>query len=224
MLSSMPDSAVTIYVCSSNQGKLRDFHTAAAASDQLGIVLEPLAGIEHISPPEENGANFEENAVAKALFYSSFAPDVLVLADDSGLEVDALNGAPGVHSARYAGVSATDADNNHLLLTNLAGVAQRDAHFVCVLALARNSQLLLTAKGAVDGTILAGIEGSGGFGYDPVFFYAPLQRSFGQLTPEEKLAVSHRGRALRELFGTMMARETARMNEPPSAVPLIPIK
>ncbi len=214
----MPDSAVPskgslssnvipVYVCSSNRGKLRDFSTAARASDEGRIVIEPLPGIEHISPPEEKGASFEENAIVKALYYSRFTPasqaPAFVLADDSGLEVYALHGAPGIHSARYAGVGATDAENNQLLLSDLVGITQRDARFVCVLALAREGQNLLTKKGTVDGTILAAPQGSGGFGYDPLFFYAPLQRSFGQLTPEEKLAVSHRGRALRELFKTL---------------------
>jgi XTP/dITP diphosphohydrolase len=201
---SISTDVIQVYVCSSNRGKLRDFFTAAGASDDGRILIEPLPGIEHISPPEESGASFEENAVAKALYYSSFTPAsrlrAFVLADDSGLEVDALHGAPGVHSARYAGVGATDAENNRLLLHNLMGVAQRDARFVCVLALAREGQTLMTANGTVEGRILTAPEGSGGFGYDPLFFYAPLQRSFGELTPEEKLAVSHRGLALRKLF------------------------
>lgn len=188
-----------IYVCSSNRGKLNDFSTAATAHGDAGIVIQPLPGVEHIAPPEEHGTTFEENACAKALYYSSFTSEP-VLADDSGLEVAALQGAPGVYSARYAGSGATDAQNNDLLLKNLADMTQRDAHFVCVLSLAREGKILLTCTGTVHGTILSATRGSGGFGYDPLFFYQPLQRTFGQLSPEEKLSVSHRGRALRQLF------------------------
>ena len=188
-----------IYVCSSNQGKLSDFSAAAQAYGDGGVALQPLPGIEHIQPPEEHGSTFEENARAKALYYSSFTSGP-VLADDSGLEVDALQGAPGVYSARYAGLGATDPDNNDLLLRNLAGVREREARFICVLALAGEGHILLTAKGSVEGTIVSAAAGSGGFGYDPLFFYQPLQRTFGQLSTEEKLTVSHRGCALRHLF------------------------
>lgn len=192
-------SAITpIYVCSSNRGKLHDFATAARANGAPDII-KPLPGLEQIAAPEENGSSFEENAITKALYYS-WLTSGFVLADDSGLEVDALHGAPGVHSARYAGPNATDTDNNDLLLRNLGDSAQRSARFVCVLALAREGQILLTAQGIVEGAILAATRGTGGFGYDPLFFYPPLQRSFGELTPQEKLGVSHRGSALRNVF------------------------
>jgi len=195
-----PTPKVTrLFVCSSNQGKLRDFSWAARSRAEDNIAIEPLPGLAHISPPEENGSTFEQNATAKAIYYSAFTQE-LVLADDSGLEVDALHGAPGVHSARYAGPGATDTDNNKLLLSDLAQAGKRDARFVCVLAIARQSKLLFTATGSVDGTILTAPQGSGGFGYDSLFFYPPLKRSFGELTGDEKLAVSHRGRALRQLF------------------------
>jgi XTP/dITP diphosphohydrolase len=188
-----------IYVCSSNSGKLRDFSFAARSFRKSHIIIEPLPGLEEISPPEENGASFEENATQKAVYYSGFTPR-LVLADDSGLEVDALHGAPGIRSARYAGAAATDAENNQLLLANLADVAEREARFVCVLALAQAGQILSIARGTVEGTILKAPRGTAGFGYDPLFFYAPVECSFGELTPEHKLAVSHRGSALRDLF------------------------
>lgn len=190
---------VRLYVCSSNRGKLHDFSTAARSAGESDIRIEPLPGLEHIAPPAENGSSFEQNAIDKAVYYSSFTPE-LVVADDSGLEVDTLHGAPGIHSARYAGPDATDAKNNALLLANLADAAQRKARFVCVLVLARNGHPLVTARGAVQGTILHLPQGGAGFGYDPLFFYPPLERSFAELTPEEKLAVSHRGRALRLLF------------------------
>lgn len=181
---------------------MRDFSTAAQEFGTAGIAIAPLPGIEHISAPEESGASFEENAVSKAVYYSSFTPE-LVVADDSGLEVDALDGAPGIYSARYAGIGATDAENNQLLLRNLAGITEREARFVAVVALAREGKIVLTAKGVVEGVISEETRGNSGFGYDPLFFYPPLNCAFGQITVEEKLAVSHRGRALRELFGKL---------------------
>ncbi len=192
-------SVSRLHVCSSNVGKLRDFALAALASGQTQIVIEPLPGLSEIPPPDENGISFEENAVAKALRYSAFTPE-LVLADDSGLEVAVLDGAPGIHSARYAGPGATDIANNNLLLSRLGDLADRDARFVCVLAVAQNGRVLVTARGAVNGEILLAPRGNHGFGYDPLFFYPALQRSFAELAPEEKLAVSHRGAALRLLF------------------------
>src|SRR5207248_2994310 len=123
-----------------------------------------------------------------------------VLADDSGLEVDALQGAPGVYSARYAGPNATDEDNNNLLLRELRNATDRHARFVCVLALAQGGRLLTTVRGVVEGRILAAPCGHGGFGYDPLFFYPPLNRSFAELTSQEKFRVSHRGNALRVPF------------------------
>ena len=197
----MPDPGqvrARLQIATTNQGKLRDFAVSAQALAGH-IAVEPLPGLEKISPPEENGSSFEENAIAKAIYYSEFTRE-LVLADDSGLEVEALDGAPGIHSARYAGPGATDTDNNQLLLSRLSNLPSREARFVCVLAVAQNSRLLLTSRGAVEGTILTAPQGNGGFGYDPLFFYPPLSRSFAELTPEEKLSVSHRGTALRRLF------------------------
>lgn len=193
------ENALKIYVCSSNAGKLRDFSVAAQRANKSNIFVEPLPGLAHISAPAENGATFEENAGAKALYYSAFT-EVAVVADDSGLEVDALAGAPGVHSARYSGPMASDCDNNALLLSKLENVSRRKARFVCVLAVARRGELLALERGIVSGSILREPRGEGGFGYDPLFLYPPLDRSFGEMTREEKLAVSHRGNALRELF------------------------
>jgi XTP/dITP diphosphohydrolase len=182
-----------LYACSSNPGKLKDFALAACP-----VVVEPLPGLGKIAPPEETGATFEENARLKALYYSRFTPE-LVFADDSGIEVDALRGAPGVYSARYAGPNATDAENNTRLLRELEGVAERSARFVCVIILARAGEVLGTFSGAAEGEILPAPRGSGGFGYDPLFFYPPSACAFAELTPEEKLSVSHRGKALRAL-------------------------
>jgi XTP/dITP diphosphohydrolase len=182
-----------LYACSSNPGKLREFALAAP-----GVPIEPLPHLPDIPAPDETGSTFEENARLKAVYYSAFTPE-LVFADDSGLEVDALAGAPGVHSARYAGPNATDAENNALLLEALANAARRSARFVCFLALARQGQVLQIFRGAVDGEILPAPRGAGGFGYDPLFFYPPFDCSFAELAPEQKFAVSHRGNALRAL-------------------------
>lgn len=189
-----------VYACSTNPGKLREFALAAREAGCDDITIEPLAGLgSKIPAPAEEGATFEENAAAKAMYYSRFTANA-VFADDSGLEVDALNGAPGIYSARYAGRDASDEDNNNLLLRDLGNVTHREARFVCVLAIARSGRILKTVHGSVEGTILAAPRGQGGFGYDPLFFYPPLERSFAELTPDEKFRVSHRGQALRELF------------------------
>jgi XTP/dITP diphosphohydrolase len=183
------------YACSSNPGKLAEF--GLAAGEQVGIL--PLPGLEQLAAPEENGKTFEENAVLKAVYYSQFAREP-VFADDSGLEVDALGGAPGVLSARFAGTRATYPENNALLLERLAGSTQRAARFVTVLALAQRGNLLRTSTGIVEGQILCEPRGENGFGYDPLFLYPPLARSFAELTGAEKLAVSARGKALRALL------------------------
>ncbi len=182
-----------LYACSSNPGKLKEFALLSPA-----LPVAPLPGLASIPPPEETGASFEENARLKAAYYSSFTRE-LVFADDSGLEVDALSGAPGVHSARYAGPHANDEENNALLLRQLSPHTRRSARFVCVLALARCGCVLQTFRGSVEGEILPAPRGSNGFGYDPLFFYPPSGCSFAELLPEQKFAVSHRGIALRSL-------------------------
>jgi XTP/dITP diphosphohydrolase len=193
-----------IYACSKNAGKVREFALAAQELGEAKISIEPLPGIGHIPAPEETGTTFEDNARLKATYYSQFTTD-LVLADDSGLAVDALNGAPGVLSARYAGPDATDEQNNLLLLRDLGEVAYRTARFICVLAVARRGQVMTTAYGSVEGEILMEPRGGNGFGYDPLFFYPPFNRSFAELSPKQKFAVSHRGKALRELFGQLLS-------------------
>lgn len=190
---------MTLYACSSNPGKLHEFASAARAAGLPDLGIEPLPGLQGIAPPEESGATFEDNAAAKAVYYSGLTEE-LILADDSGLEVRALGGAPGIRSARYAGAGATDARNNALLLERLKHAADRRARFVCALAVARAGEVLKTLRGTVEGEILKTPRGDGGFGYDPLFFYPPLGRSFAELTAEQKLSVSHRGEALRRLF------------------------
>jgi XTP/dITP diphosphohydrolase len=187
---------VKLYCATTNPGKLREFRLAA---QRFGMEVLELPGLKEIQPCEESGTTFKENATRKAIYYGSHAPGLL-FADDSGLEVDALGGAPGVVSARYAGPGATDAMNNALLLGNMRGREDRQARFVCVIALANRGELLRTFRGVVEGEILEAPRGDEGFGYDPLFYYPPYGRSFGEISTEEKMAVSHRGKALTALF------------------------
>ena len=193
-----------IYCATGNRGKLREFQLAGELS---AIDIEPLAGLDRIEPPAENGATFEENARLKAVYYSRFAPGRL-FADDSGLEVDALGGAPGVYSARYAGAHATDRANNALLLERLSDKPNRAARFVCVIALAENGLVRQTFRGEVEGEILRDARGAGGFGYDPFFYFPPFECSFGEVDGPRKFAVSHRGKALRELLKYLLQTES----------------
>jgi XTP/dITP diphosphohydrolase len=187
---------VTVYCATGNPGKLREFRLAA---EQGGIQVETVPGFADLPPCAETGATFEANAILKAEYYGRRAPGLL-FADDSGLEVDALGGAPGVYSARFAGPDATDDANNQLLLERMRGVRDRSARFVCVIALVDGGRLLQTFRGAVEGAILEEPRGPNGFGYDPLFYYPPFGCSFGEAAPERKLTVSHRGAALRALF------------------------
>ena len=177
-----------LYCATSNPGKLREFRLAAGEDFEFA----PLSGI---APCEETGSTFEENAAQKAVYYSRRAPGLL-FAEDSGLEVDALGGAPGVRSARFAGENATDDDNNRLLLEKLRGVENRSARYVCVMSLAQAGQPLATFRGEVQGRIIDDPRGANGFGYDPFFYYEPAGLTFAEMSAEAKLAVSHRGRAL----------------------------
>src|SRR6185436_14280832 len=140
----------------------------------------------------------EENAIEKAVYYSRHAQGLL-FAEDSGLEVDALGGAPGVRSARFAGEGARDEDNNRLLMEKLRGVVDRTARYVCAIAVARDGKALRTFRGEVEGRIVDEPRGVNGFGYDPYFYYPPFGMTFAEASPERKLEVSHRGRALAAL-------------------------
>jgi XTP/dITP diphosphohydrolase len=183
-----------LYCATTNRGKLREFQKALEDSEQVQV----LPGLASIAPCEETGATFEENAVQKALYYSKFC-DGYLFVDDSGLEVEALNGAPGVYSARFGGPNATDAANNQLLLDRMRGVTDRTARFVCVVALAESGRLLRTFRGEVEGRLLEAPRGDNGFGYDPLFFYPPFNCGFGELPLERKMEVSHRSEALRQM-------------------------
>ena len=204
--------ALCLYAATTSQGKLRDFRTAAAAH---ALTIEPLPGIEGIFAPEENGLTFADNAKLKDEYYSRFAPGEWVLADDSGLEVDGLHGAPGVRSARFAAdagiVDSPDANdnadvwNNLLLLRRLAGAPEemRKARYRCVLAAARDGVVLHTAEGAVEGVILDTPRGTGGFGYDPLFYLPTLDRTMAEIDLETKLSLSQRGRAIAALLSLL---------------------
>lgn len=194
---------MTIYCATGNPGKLREFGLAAA---QAGIHVAPLPGLAEIAACEETGVTFAANAILKAEYYGGHAPGLL-FADDSGLEVDALDGAPGVYSARFAGPGATDDANNRLLLERMRGMPNRTARFVSVIALADHGRLVRTFRGEVEGRILEEPRGPNGFGYDPLFYYAPFGCSFGEVEPERKLGVSHRGAALRALFAYLAGRD-----------------
>ncbi len=197
-----------VYACTTNVGKLQGLLAAVKKSEGSAFDLRIMPGLAAIVPPEETGTTFEENAALKAKYYSGFT-DVAVLCDDSGIEVDALYGAPGVLSARYAGPGASDEDNNNLLLSTLSNAAVRTARYICVVALAQSGVVLQTAHGKVEGEILVSPRGKGGFGYDPLFYYPPLQRSFAELTQEEKLGISHRGGAMQALLQRLPTRRPA---------------
>lgn len=185
----------TVRCATSNPGKLLEFRIAIEHLGFGEIEILPLDGLKSIAPPEEEGETFEENAIEKALYYSVFCEEPL-FADDSGLEVDALGGEPGVYSARYAGPSATDRENNRLLLERVKDKTDRTARFVCVIALAQRGKLLGTFRGAVEGRIIDEERGAHGFGYDPMFYYEPFGCTFGEAEADRKMGVSHRGAAL----------------------------
>jgi XTP/dITP diphosphohydrolase len=189
-----------LYCATTNRGKLREFRMALENSFQV----ESLPALSSIPPCDETGATFEENAIQKALYYSKHCDRGLdqesyLFVDDSGLEVTALGGSPGVYSARFAGPNATDAANNQLLLDRMRGVNDRTARFVCVVALAESGRLVRTFRGEVAGEVVTAPLGSNGFGYDPVFFYQPFGYTFGQAPLERKMEVSHRSRALQAM-------------------------
>ena len=199
----------TLFVASSNSGKLRDFAAAAAV---FSVELAMLPGLQEIPAPEETGMTFAANARVKAELYSRASPGRLVVADDSGLEVDVLGGRPGVRSARYAedaGLDSalggdTDGRNNVYLLRQLHEQPRPwPARYRCVLAVARDGVTLGTADGTVEGEIIAEPHGTGGFGYDPLFWLPELGKTMAEVDLLTKQKLSHRGRALQALLGRM---------------------
>ncbi|GAC1426775.1 MAG: XTP/dITP diphosphatase [Acidobacteriaceae bacterium] len=198
-----------IFVATSNAGKLRDFGYAAERAG-AGVEIAPLPGLRGIPAPAEDEVTFEGNARVKALYYAVHAPGELVLADDSGLEVRRLEGAPGVRSARYAEdvgfphavAASVDERNNAALLRAMDGVPDscREGRYRCALAAARDREVVATAEGVLEGTIITAPRGEAGFGYDPLFFVPELGMTMAEIGMEMRLELSHRGRALRRLL------------------------
>jgi XTP/dITP diphosphohydrolase len=202
-------SAIKLFLASSNPGKLREFRALVESADDTDVLdvsdarveIELLPGFDSLPAFEEDAPTFAENAAGKALHYSQLR-DGIVFADDSGLVVPALGGAPGVYSARYAGPDASNEDRIVKLLGELRGKreTERAAHFVCAIALAQQGRAIAIVTALVDGEILESPQGSGGFGYDPVFYYPALKKTFAELLPAEKNRISHRGKAFRKLL------------------------
>jgi len=195
-----------ILIATSNPGKLRDF---AGAALRHGVEVAGIPDFSSLPTVVEDGLTFEANARKKAETYSQNGRGQIVVADDSGLEIDALHGAPGVHSARYAAdepdkaeTNTDDEANNARVLRELNGVppSQRTGRFVCVLAAARDGKTLATFRGAAEGIILDAPRGTNGFGYDPLFYFPQIKKTFAELSAEEKSEYSHRGAAFRELL------------------------
>ena len=193
-----------LLIATSNPGKLRDF--AHAASAHPGVTFEPLPDLAAIHAPEETADTFAGNALLKALAYSVHAPGQIVLADDSGLAVRSLNGAPGVRSARYAddeqwpGPGSPDQRNLACLLNRTAGHRYHDASYLCALAAVRDGELLATGTGELQGYLIDAPRGTAGFGYDPIFEILELAQTMAELDPETRTQFSHRGRALTHLL------------------------
>lgn len=190
-----------ILVATSSSGKLRDF---SGIAEVFGIRVAPLPGFSRLPEVVEDGDTFAANARKKAAAYSRHAPSEIVIADDSGLAVDALDGAPGLHSARYASpdsaANASDEANNAKLIHELAPHRNRSARFICVIAAACEGKTLGTFTGETHGQILDSPRGIHGFGYDPLFFIPEANKTFAEMTAEEKPRYSHRGDAFRRFL------------------------
>jgi XTP/dITP diphosphohydrolase len=198
---------VKLFLASSNPGKLNEFRELARTAEMtMPAQLESLPGFDSLPSFEENALTFAENALGKALHYSRLH-EGYVFADDSGLVVPALGGAPGVHSARYAGAHAGSAERIAKLLRELRGKAgkERAAHFVCAIVLAKEGRAIAVVTDRVDGEILEAIRGNGGFGYDPVFYFPPLKKALAEMKAVEKNQHSHRGKAFRRLLSSLSA-------------------
>jgi XTP/dITP diphosphohydrolase len=196
-----PGSRIRLFLVSSNLGKLKEFRALAANTERtVSLDLQLLPNFPGLPAFEESAFTFSENAAGKALYYSQFAP-LPVIADDSGLVVDALGGAPGVHSARYAGRNASSEERIEKLLAEMrgCGLNNRRARFVCVIALALPGRVVAVFSDAAEGEILESPRGTGGFGYDPIFFFGPVSKSFAEMSTDEKNRYSHRAKAFRKL-------------------------
>jgi XTP/dITP diphosphohydrolase len=187
-----------LVIATHNPGKVEEFKTLM---QDLHLTFKCLSDFPAVATPAETGRTFAANAKQKAIYYAK-ALNAYCLADDSGLEVKALDGAPGVHSARYAGEEASDKENNDLLLQNMKFEAIRTCRFRCALAVANpQGKIVAEADGICDGMLLHEPLGDQGFGYDPLFWSTELHKGMGEATPEEKNGISHRGKAIRKLMG-----------------------
>ncbi|MBV6685436.1 XTP/dITP diphosphatase [Rossellomorea marisflavi] len=189
--------AKNVIIATKNRGKAKEFELMFKP---YGYEVQTLLDLPHIEDVEETGVTFEENAILKAETVAKEL-DCLVISDDSGLSIDALDGRPGVYSARYAGEAKSDEANMEKVLSELEGVdeANRTARFHCVLAIAGPGRKTETVNGTCEGVILEEKRGSNGFGYDPIFFVPSLGKAMAELTPDEKRGISHRGHALDQL-------------------------
>lgn len=187
----------TLLLATTNQGKLKEFR---AIFTELPFRLLSLHDVQIETDVEETGMTFAENAILKATFYAQ-AANMLALSDDSGLEIDSMNGEPGVYSARFAGRDTPYTERFRLIFERLRAVPpnQRTARFRCVLALADPTGKVETTEGTIEGLITERPRGENGFGYDPIFFVPELHKTTAELTPEEKHQISHRGRAARQM-------------------------
>ena len=188
-----------LVLATKNKGKISEFYELFRNS---GIEIKTLEDFGPIPPVIEDGDTFEDNAVKKAQFTARVL-GIPAIADDSGLTVTALQGAPGVFSSRYAGENADDEANNRKLLASMEGVEDRRAAFVCVLAVAVPRGPALIYEGTCEGVIAGTPKGDQGFGYDPLFYYPQLQKTFAQMSGAEKNSISHRGKAMAELRGEL---------------------
>jgi XTP/dITP diphosphohydrolase len=194
-------NSLRLLIATTNLDKLREIREILG---HLPVELTTLRDCQRIAEPEETGTTFEENARLKALYYDArLKPDAMTVAEDSGLVIDALDGAPGVHSARFLGPDASYAERFDEILARLSEAPGQDrtARFVSAIAVVRAGAVIYETTGTVEGEISHAASGSGGFGYDPIFFYPPYKRTLAEVTQAEKLAVAHRGLAFRQLAG-----------------------
>jgi len=201
----MPEP-IHVFLATSNPGKLREYSVLA---EEFAVELALLPDFSEIPSFEESALTFAENAAGKAQYFSKYSSGI-ILADDSGLVVPALGGAPGIYSARYAGPNATDGDRVRKLLSEMEGKegSERRARFVCVTAIAQRGRVNAIVSDFAEGTLTKEPRGSDGFGYDPIFFFEQLGRTYAEISRQEKNQHSHRGKAFRKALAVLTARNS----------------
>ncbi len=188
-----------LLIATKNEGKVREI-IELLKSINLSLTVKSLSDLKIYEEYEETGTTFSSNAIGKSLYYNKSSPYSLTIADDSGLMVEALDGKPGVFSARYSGINSTDKKNNEKLLEDLLPYKNRKAKFCTVVAVSINGKLIKTFEGDVSGVILTKPSGNNGFGYDPLFYYPPLKKTFAELSVEVKNNISHRATAIKKMI------------------------